>query len=346
MEKPIPKPWMTLQREMYQLKQTGQRIISFQDLVDLNSKMEVPLKYDELLLFTLLLHHTGYSLHFQKGGLKDLIMLDPKLIIDAMRCFVTVKQFALKFWKRQDWEVMRSSGRVEESYIVNLWKKKSETLFYRYREYLLKVMKELDLLCFPKVYNKDGFEVQQTAVFVPSMVKDSPPQSLSTFRRISDGTALQIRFEFAAILPPAVYNRVVCTSLTLWQVHKGQLYDGCVTLESGTQHLLFLQRESQAITVSFLHNRGHANVDLDLCNAVRLYLRQTIRRILSTYQVISDDESSDIFAVTYRQDVFSGKIKEKDKLVRRTTKDDRNIFDYYSLFHIGQITDCLEFLQE
>ena len=312
---PIPKPWMSLQNEMYQLKQTGKRIISFQALVELNSKMEIPLNDDELLLFTLLLHHTGYSLHFQKGDLKDLIMLDPKLIIDAMKCFVTVKQFALRFWKTQEWEIMRSSGKVEQSYIVNLWKRKSESLFYRYREYLLKVMKELDLLCFPKVYNKDGFEVQQTAVFVPSMVKESVPQGMSTLRRISVGEALQMRFEFADILPPAVYNRVVCTSLTLWQVHEGQLYDGSVTLESGSQHILVLQRESHAITVSLLHNKGPENVDLDLCSAVRLYLSQTIQRILSSYQVFPDDESQDVFAVTYKPDTFSQKLKERKTFV-------------------------------
>ena len=302
---PIPKSWMSLQNEMYTLKQEGKRIISFQFLVDLNSKMNVPLNEDELLLFTLFLHHTGYSLHFQKASLKDLIMLDPKLIIDAMRCFVTVAQFALKFWKTNEWEMMRNSGRVEESYINKLWLKKSEPTFYVHREYLLQVMRELDLLCLPKVYDKDGYEIQQTAFFVPCMVKESHPSHLSTLRRISSGEALQIRFEFADILPPAVYNRLVCTSLSLWQVHEGQLYDGCTALQSGSQHVLVIQRESQAIIVSFLHNKGPSNVDIDLCRAVRLYFHQTIQRILSTYQMASDDVIDDLLTITCKPQTFA-----------------------------------------
>ena len=204
---------------------------------------------------------------------------------------------------------------VEEKYIVDIWKRKDKETFYRNHEYLLQVMKELDLLCLPKVYDKKGNEVEQTAFFVPSMVKESPPVDLPTLKQISSGEALQMRFDFADILPPAVFNRVVCTSLTLWQVHNGQLYDGCVTLESGSQHVLVLQRQSLAMTVSLLHNKGPGNVDLNLCRAVQLYLSQTIQRILSSYQVVSDDESQDVFTITYKPDTFSQKIKESEDSV-------------------------------
>ena len=301
---------------MYKLKQEGKRIISFKFLVDLNSKMGVPLNAEELHLFTLFLHHTGYSLRFLKTSLKDLIMLDPKLIIDAMRCFVTVAQFAMKFWKKNEWERMRSSGRVEESYIIKLWKDKSETTFYVHREYLLQVMRELDLLCLPKVYDKAGYEIKQTAFFVPCMVKDSHPSNLSTLARISSGEALHMRFEFADILPPAVYNRLVCTSLSLWQVHEGQLYDGYTALQSGSRHLFVIQRESQAITVSFLHNNGPNNVDINLCRAVRLYFHQTIQRILSSYQMASDDVTDDLITITCKPQTFARQFDEGVEHVR------------------------------
>ena len=312
---PIPKSWMSLQTEMYTLKQRGERIISFQFLIYLNSKIEVRLDDNELCLFTLFLHHTGHSLHFQKDDLNDFIILDPRFIIDAMRCFVTVGQFAMKFWKKDEWEIMQSSGRVEKQYIVNLWMKKKEQTFYRYREYLLEVMMKLDLLCLPKVYGNDGFEIQQTSFFVPSMVKESPPEDLQTLRRISLDEALQMRFQFADMLPPAVYNRLVCTSLSLWQVHEGQLYDGCVTLQSGSQHLLVIQRESHAITVSFLHSRGSDSVDIDLCRAVRLYFNQTIQRILSTYQLARDDVTEDLLTITCRPQTFAMKLTERDEEV-------------------------------
>ena len=209
---------MSLQEEMFKLKQSGERIISFQHLVDLNSKMEMPLTDDELRLFTLMLHHMGYSLHFQNGDLKDIIILDPNLIIDAIKSFETVEKFALKFWKKHEWEIMRNSGRIEKSYIIKLWKAKSNNTFYVHREYLFQVMRKLDLLCLPKVYDRDGCEIQGTSFLVPSMLKDSNPSDLPMLTRISSGEAFQMRFQFADILPPAVYNSLVCTSLSLWQV--------------------------------------------------------------------------------------------------------------------------------
>ena len=315
---PIPTSWMALQNEMHTLKLEGQRIIPFQFLVDLNSRMKVPLNTYELCLFTLFLHHTGYSLHFQKGNLNKLIMLDPRFIIDAMRCFVTVGQFAMKFWEKNKWEMMRISGRVEEAYIVKLWKENNDPTFYRYREYLLQVMKELDLLCLPKVYDKNGHEIKQTSFFVPSMVKECPPVDMQTSRRISSDEALQIRFEFADILPPAVYNRLVCTSLSLWQVYEGELYDGFVTLRSGSQHILVIQRKSQAIVVSFLHNKRPGNVDGDLFNAVRLYFHQTIQNIISTYQTTSDDAVDDLLTIKCSSQTTTRQLIERDGGVRQT----------------------------
>ena len=309
---PIPSSWMALQTKISELKQKGQRIIPLQDVEDLNSRMATPLPENELCLFTLLLHHTGFSLHFQKGNLKNLIMLDPKLIIDAMRCLVTCRRFALNVWKRVEWETMRSSGRIEERSIIDIWRKKDKTTLYCHREYLIQVMKELDLICLPKVYDKKGGEIKQTSFFIPSMVKDSPLERLPTATRIASKEALQMRFEFADILPPAVYNRLVCTSLSLWQVHRGQLYHGFVTLQSGSQHLLVIQRESQAITVSFLHDKGIDNVDIDLCRAVQLFFTQTIKRILSTYQIISDDGADDLLTVRYRPAVFSQQLSENN----------------------------------
>ena len=177
-------------------------------------------------------------------------------------------------------------------------------------------MRELDLLCLPKVYDKDGYEIEQTAYFVPCMVKDSHPSNLSTLTRISSGEALHMRFEFADILPPAIYNRLVCTSLSLWQVHEGQLYDGYTALQSGSRHLFVIQRESQAITVSFLHNKGPSNVDMNLCRAVRLYFHQTIQRILSTYQMASDDVTDDLITITCKPQTFALQFDEGVEHVR------------------------------
>ena len=102
---------------------------------------------------------------------------------------------------------------------------------------------------------------------------------------------------------------------------KGQLYDGCVTLQSGSfWHLLVIQRESQVITVSFLQGDVSENVDIDLCRAVQLFFNQTIQRILSTYQMASSDVTDDFLTITCRPHTLSRQLKEIDESVRKSYK--------------------------
>ena len=214
---------------------------------------------------------------------------------------------------------MRSSGRVEESYIVKIMgRKKARQHSMTIRGYLLQVMWELDLLCLPKVYDKgwiwnpadgilrpmhgQGFSSVQPVHVGENIFRRGPTNEIWVRRHPSTG-------DFTIDWYALVFRYGKSTKVSL--------YDGYTALQSGSRHLFVIQRESQAITVSFLHSNGPSNVDINLCRAVRLYFHQTIQRILSTYQIASDDVTDDLITITCRPQNFARQFDEGIENVRQ-----------------------------
>ena len=198
------------------MKVNGQRIISLACLEDVNDGMDTPLTEEELELFLTFMHNAGYLLHFKDGGLRHMVILDPKLVIDAMKCFVTCRRFALDIWGQWEWKKMISSGKIEKSHIMKMWRKRNTKLFFDNREYLLGVIEKLDLITLPRIYD-EGHEIVSSFYYVPSMVKEAAKD-----RNMPKTNAIEVSFKFREILPPAVFNRLVCSCLSLWPVHEGE----------------------------------------------------------------------------------------------------------------------------
>ena len=295
----LPVQWMLLQEKIYAMKRKGTRIIPFSKLVELNQELETPLEDEkQLRLFASFLHQTGYILYIQEGPLMNTIVLDPKLVIDAMKCFITCSKFAMDVWGKQEWEMMASKGRMDEAYIENVWKKRSKALFYHHRKFLLHVMENLDLISRPKFYSK-GQDVTGSVFYVPCMLKAEVPESM---RQATDAD-VTVEFRFREILPPAVFNRLVCSCLTLWAVEAEGLCDGLVSLRSGKAHILHLKREFRTIKASIMHRTSHENVDIYLCRSFTQYLIQSIQRIISIYYIspTSMDEAEEVFSLQFNE---------------------------------------------
>ena len=276
------------------MKTNGQRIISLACLKDVNKGLQNPLTEKELELFLTFMHNAGYLLHFKDAGLKDMVILDPKLVIDAMKCFVTCRKFSFDIWGRREWNQMVSKGKIEKSHIMKMWQKRNNRLFFDNKEFLFGVMEKLDLITSPKIYDK-GYDVVTSFYMVPSMVKEVASDMLR-------GNIVEVSFKFHEILPPAVFNRLVCSCLSLWPVHDGVLYDGYVELESGLNHLLVIRRQFKAIAISFLHIHSSDNIDMNLCRSVKQYIRQSIQRIVSLYDTKSSDgEEEELYTLEYNE---------------------------------------------
>ena len=285
---------MQLQEKIIQLKENGERIISLDRLRKLNDELECPLSEEELDLFLSFQHNAGYMLRFKEAGLEDMLILDPRLVIDAMKCFVTCEKFALNVWGKRKWKRMTTTGEMMDSYVTKIWRRRSKSLYFNNREFLLRVIEKLDIIARPKIYDK-GQNIDARFYFVPSMVKEVAKYD----KRHRQSDAVTVEFKFNDILPPAVYHRLVCTCLSLWPLHDEELYDAHVELESGLNHLLIIRRQFKTITVSFVNKYSPDDIDMNLCRSVKQYICQSIKRIVSLYDTDSGDGEEELYTLVY-----------------------------------------------
>lgn len=94
----IPASWMSLHEAICRLKREGQKIATLEEIHHLNKQLNHPMAADELKLSLLFFHEIGYILYFADITLQSFIILDPKVVIDAMKCIITCPHFMSKIW--------------------------------------------------------------------------------------------------------------------------------------------------------------------------------------------------------------------------------------------------------
>ena len=294
----IPQNWYQLQGRIEEMRERGLRIIPYSKLEETNRALEEPLSQEELELFVVFQHNSGHLLHFKDPHLKHLVVLDPKLIIDATKSVITCQAFALDIWGKREWEKMVGTGKVEKSYIQKVWRKRSRNVLDKHREYLMNVIEKLDIIVHPKVYD-EGVAVDVSFVLIPCMLQANAPASA----KVPRDEDVQIRLCFNDVLLPAVYNRLVASCLTLWPIE--ELYEGYAALKSGPHHVVVIARESSGICLSIRNKEDPAKVDVYLARSLQLYVSQTIQRIMSIYGTAPGGDNKDLYQIEYNNTAVS-----------------------------------------
>ena len=306
----LPVQYRLLQEKIEKMRKKGKRIIHYSLLEEANASLKNPLTADELQLFVQFQHNCGFLLHFKDVRLNGFVVLDPKLVIDATKCIVTSERFATKTWDKEKWMTMVNTGQIDESYILKVWSKSNQELFYGHRDYLLMLLQRLDIIAKPKLY-EDGDDAPVAFYYVPCMLQ-------ATFgvqeTEIKDED-ITLMFKFKNMLPPAVVHKVFASCACLWPVEANCLYDRWADFASGPNHLLLLRGKTDSIVVSVRHRHTGAQVDINLVRSIRHFLDQTIRRIVSMYGVDLAEDRGKIYDIQYNEAAnFRGIVTEDDEV--------------------------------
>ncbi|KAK3099635.1 hypothetical protein FSP39_007323 [Pinctada imbricata] len=277
----IPARWNALQEKLLQRRKDRQYVISMDDVKSMNKELPSPLDEEELEIFLSYLHNMGYILYFSSPALKEKIVLDPKFVINAMRSFITCKRFVKRSLQGNVWKKMRLTGQVKKTHILTTWRASG---LEEHTEHLLGIMKKLDLVTEPMIY-RSGKQVAADFFVVPCMINADKPEGCTVSR--VEGAQFVLEFSADTILPPAVFNRLVCSCLALWEIFERHLYNGMVILKSGRYHIIKLDRQVDKIVVTISHTERKVP-DIQLCRAMRQFLSETIDRIVSLYTTSSD----------------------------------------------------------
>ena len=315
----IPQTWRDLHLELDNLRTAGKKIIPYEEIQRINKDLPSRLEEEELEIFIAFLHAMGYCLHFNKGALAKYVILEPKWIIDAMKVVVTCDKFGFRFWEKRKWEKMRSTGQVEESYILKQWQKRDTEPFHEFSRYLLLVLEKLDIICRAKQYNRNGEEVHTEFFLVPCMVNTSILATSELQQR-----SLDMRYTFPSVVPIVIYNRLVCACLVQWPVYRRHLYSGQVILKSGQYHLLKLHMNEGKIVVSFVHLESMEKIDLHLCRTVRQFLNTALNSIMKTYK--ADAKSQKVYQLEYNEEAIARNFCNTEALVNMINSKYREFF--------------------
>ena len=308
----IPKQYINLHLKIGTMRKNGKRVIPYSLLVKANSALKKPLSMDELEVFVQFQHNCGFLLYFRDARLNHLVVLDPRLIIDATKSIVTSNTFALDTWDKEKWSKMVTTGKIDASYILEVWKKISKDILFKYRDYLLNVLQRLDIIAKPKAY-EEGNDIHHPYYYVPCMLQATSHETEWSFRDAD----MTLSFQFKNLLPPAVVHKVFASCLGLWQVEANCLYDGWAAFASGQGHIIFLQRKPRCIAISIRHRYDPAKIDVNLVRSVKHFLIQTIQRIVSFYDATLEKDPGKIYRIEYNQSAISRGIGVQERKVTK-----------------------------
>ncbi|XP_060078932.1 uncharacterized protein LOC132558396 [Ylistrum balloti] len=244
-EKPVPARWVALEHELLRSKNAGSIILTYKDLLEVNSKLSVPLEEHEITSFLSNLKFSGSFLCFDLHTKKPFIVLPAQWIIDAFKAVITDPDFTvhLSIKLRLEWTKYTKSGVLTLDFIRQLWGRHKEKQFLEHAETLKSVMETLGLLTNPLSDNPDD---EVSYFIVPSMLQMATPE---TIRPVLDDpdtvttATLCLKFD-NPFIPQAVWDKMIAAC-----IHRFHRLN-----EPGHDSSKFIQRGFVCLSINSLWN--------------------------------------------------------------------------------------------
>lgn len=195
----VPLKWILLEYLIEINRNNGKNFVTFSEVVKLAKHRDIGIEDNyEVALFLRFQHESGNIIFFE--NILDLIILNPKWLIDAFRCLVPDK-IDDNLHHRTDWTAFVRNGLISKSLITKLFESKRGGQFLEQREHLLHVMETFDILV--KIDNTDSYIMPS---MMPSVSFDEICQQTGVDEPNCNRTSwLCLQFEF---IPPAFFNHV------------------------------------------------------------------------------------------------------------------------------------------
>ncbi|XP_076084455.1 uncharacterized protein LOC143055203 [Mytilus galloprovincialis] len=209
--KDCPLKWMLFQQVLLKLKDNNVPISSTKALLKIAKHKDIDIREDnEIKQCLQYFHDMGTVVFFDEENLANHVILDPKWLINALRCLVSDKIDNV-IEVSDDWETLTDTGQLTESLISLLFKKEPELKFEENKAHLIEVMKRFDIIVNLK---------KTTALYMPCMIKscsftEVQKQFGEENQPFYKTSWLCLEFQF---LPPAFFNHVIAWYIKQYNV--------------------------------------------------------------------------------------------------------------------------------
>ncbi|XP_021347154.1 uncharacterized protein LOC110446362 [Mizuhopecten yessoensis] len=241
--KPVPARWVALEHELVTTKNEGRIILTYADLLEINSKLAVPLAEHDIINFLWKLKFSGSFLIFDIHSKRPFIVLQAQWIINAFKAIITDPKFTTKLTTKQrlQWSKYEKSGILTLDFIRELWGRYKEFRFLEEEETLYIALETLGLLSKPL-----SVDSEVNYFVVPSILQTADPEII---RQVIDDpdtvttVALCLKFD-NPFIPQAVWDKMIAAC-----IHRFHRLE-----EPGQDGSIFIQRGFACLSVDFLWN--------------------------------------------------------------------------------------------
>ena len=292
-----PSKWLPLDREIQSARKSGVKVLSVEQIKELNSGLEVNISEDtELQLFLQFLHDTGEILYFNESTLRDYAVLDPVWLIDALKAIITADQFAIRSPKQADkWKHFCETGIIYQSTIVAIFKENVEDPeFFENYDHVLRLMEKFLFIVSPinvsSCLEDNGATHKEKDIeyIVPSMVQKQIDSKLITLSEGLSSTPVLCMVSKNNFLPSAVFHKLLAKCISKWQIveqngRKQIFCDVCkFNLDQSKHYKLTVFSAKHAIHAKIVSYTDMDRPQPAVCKQVYEFLVESLRNILTS----------------------------------------------------------------
>ncbi|XP_063406294.1 uncharacterized protein LOC134690247 [Mytilus trossulus] len=287
----MPNACVPLELEIAELVAEGKQILSLEEVEELNaiSKVSV-LSPDQLKDFLNFHHSLGKIVYFETPQLKDFVIINPLLMVEVMRSFVTDKVFWPEEKRIHDtFKRMSKCGTIRREDLYLIWEQKDFRAILPYKEFIFNSLIYLDILAEQRRYDTTtGSRLPVKNFFVPCMVTEKNTTCFMD-KECTPERAICLAFLFkGTIIPPALPNRLISACLSMWTVkqYEGRqlLFSGFIGLSFDRSHDIVVCVEGNKILLYIIHRTSSGLIVPDIATGVKECLVITMERISDFYQ--------------------------------------------------------------
>ncbi|CAG2217216.1 unnamed protein product [Mytilus edulis] len=287
----MPNACVPLELEIAEMVAAGKQILSLVELEELNSISKVSvLDLEQLHDFLHFQHSLGKIIYFDTLQLRDYVIINPLLMVEVMRSFVT----DIGFWpKKRRMQVifsrMSESGIIHREDLYKIWEQKDFRPILPYKEFIFNILIHLDILAEQRRYDTGtGSRKPVENFFVPCMVTERNTTSFME-KECTPEKAICLAFVFkGTVIPPALPNRLISACLSMWTLKqyegKKLLFSGFIVVSFDKAHDVVVCVEGNKILLYIVHKSSAGLIVPDVATGVKECLVTTMERISDFYQ--------------------------------------------------------------
>ncbi|XP_062610388.1 uncharacterized protein LOC134272154 [Saccostrea cucullata] len=262
----IPLKWANLEKVLMQMKENGKKVISVQQIKELNNTdLPSDRDLDDGLRF---LHEIGQIVYFAEEKMKNVIIIDVQWFVDAFKYIITDEKHLARMVSKNK---LINTGRITESELREIWECTRDSSYIQHKDKNLPYMDKLGLMT----------EIQDDpsgkTYYIPSMNRTELTDKCRDAINKGQKTSIMV-FHFKTYLPHFFFFRLVVNCFREWKALDMAFIckNAAFYMVEDASHYIAIAVNKTSIQLQVFT----ADKDMDLQSQCVIQIRNTVERLI------------------------------------------------------------------